>query len=158
VGKVWALNSLMILGLAPLGTALTRRFRPLDVLLVGAFFTAASPFVLCFGSSMPYQLGMILVLTVGEALWSPRLYEYSVSIAPRGRETTYVSLAALPYFFAKFLVGPTSGYLLATYVPEQGVRNAAVLWAIIGITTMIGPVGVYLLRKRIAPDEAPATA
>ncbi len=153
VGTVWSINALLIIFLAPLGTALTRDRKPLNVLLLGAFLSALSPFVLCFGSSMNHQLGMILLLTIGEALWSPRLYEYSVSIAPRGRETTYVSLSALPYFFAKFLVGPTSGYLLATYVPEQGPRNAAVLWAIIGVSTMVGPLGVYLLRKRIAPDE-----
>ena len=154
VGTVWSLNSLLILGLAPLGTALTRKRRPLDVLLLGAFLSAASPFVLCLGSSLPVQIAMILVLTVGEALWSPRLYEYNLSIAPRGREATYVSLAALPYFLAKFLVGPTSGYLLERFCPEHGPRQAALLWFIIGLTTMVGPIGILLARKTI---EGPAT-
>jgi len=153
VGSVWSINALLIIFLAPLGTALTRDRKPLNVLLLGAFLSALSPFVLCFGSSMNFQLGMILLLTLGEALRSPRLYEYSVSIAPRGRETTYVSLSALPFFVAKFLVGPSSGYLLATFVPEEGPRNPAALWAIIGVTTMLGPLGVYLLRRQIAPDE-----
>jgi MFS family permease len=71
---LWSLNSLLILGLAPLGTAITRNMKTLNVLLVGAFITACSPFVLCFGHSYNFQLAMILVLTVGEALWSPRLY------------------------------------------------------------------------------------
>ncbi len=153
VGTVWSINAMLILFMAPLGTALTRGKRPLDVLLLGAFISALSPFVLCFGSSMPYQLGMILLLTIGEALWSPRLYEYNVSIAPRGREATYISLAALPYFLAKFLVGPTSGYLLATYVPEEGTRDPAVLWAIIGISTMLGPIGIFSLRGWFARNE-----
>ncbi|MGZ3422116.1 MAG: MFS transporter [Polyangiales bacterium] len=158
VGTVWSFNSLLILFLAPLGTALTRKRPAFQVLLFGAFISALSPFVLCLGSSMPYQIGMILVLTVGEALWSPRLYEYNVSIAPRGREATYVSLASLPYFLAKFLVGPTSGYLLEAYCPANGVRHAAILWAIIGFSTMIGPIGIFLLRGWIGKNETRAAA
>ena len=102
-------------------------------MLVGAFISSLSPFVLCFGSSMTFQIGMVVTLTIGEALWSPRLYEYNLSIAPRGREATYVALAALPYFLAKFLVGPTSGYLLANLCPEHGAAHVAILWAIIGM-------------------------
>jgi MFS family permease len=153
VGTVWSLNSFLILFLAPLGTAITRKAKPFVVLLVGAFISSLSPFVLCFGSSMPFQLAMVGVLTVGEALWSPRLYEYNLSIAPRGRESTYVALAALPYFLAKFLVGPTSGYLLSSLCPEQGVRHVAVMWAIIGMVTMIGPVGIWIGRSWMSKDR-----
>ncbi|AKU93783.1 putative integral membrane transport protein [Labilithrix luteola] len=163
VGTVWSVNSLLILFLAPLGTALTRNRKPFQVLLFGAFISSLSPFVLCFGSTMPYQITMILFLTIGEALWSPRLYEYNLSIAPRGREATYVSLASLPYFLAKFLVGPSSGYLLSTFCPPTGPRQVWLLWAIIGASTMIGPIGIWLGRswmtKTDREDEAkPATA
>jgi len=152
MGTLWSLNSMLILGLAPLATALTRKRKPFQVLLVGAFVSALSPFVLCFGSSMGFQIAMIMMLTVGEALWSPRSYEYTLAIAPRGRESTFVALAALPYFLAKFLVGPTSGYLLGTYCPEHGPRHAAVLWAVIGASTIVGPIGMFLGRRWIAQD------
>ena len=157
MGTVWSINSFLIIFLAPLGTAVTRNLKPFEVIVVGAFISALSPFVLMFGSSMPHQLGMILLLTIGEALWSPRLYEYNLSIAPRGREATYISLAALPMFFAKFLVGPTSGILLERFCPAEGPRNPGILWAIIGISTMIGPIGVLTLRRVIEggkKDEA----
>jgi len=152
LGTVSSLNSFLILFLAPLGTALTRNRKPFNVLLLGAFISSLSPFVLCFGSALPYQIAMILFLTVGEALWSPRLYEYNVAIAPRGREATYVSLAALPYFLAKFLVGPSSGYLLAAFCPAEGPRHAAIMWAIIGVTTMVGPVGIWIGRGWMAKE------
>jgi MFS family permease len=158
IGTVWSFNSLLILFLAPLATALTRHRRPFEVLLAGAFVSAASPFVLCLGSSMPYQIAMILVLTVGEALWSPRLYEYNIAIAPRGREATYVSLATLPYFLAKFLVGPTSGYLLDAFCPASGPRRAALLWAVIGLSTMLGPVGILLGRRWMTGERGKAEA
>jgi len=155
VGTVWSLNSLLILFLAPITTAWTRHRRPFEVLLLGAFVSALSPFVLCLGSSLPFQVAMILVLTLGEALWSPRLYEYNVAIAPRGREATYVSLAMLPYFLAKFLVGPASGYLLEAFCPAQGPRHPALLWAMIGLSTMVGPVGI-LAGRRWMTGERPA--
>jgi MFS family permease len=142
----WALNSLLIIPLAPLVAVLTRRRKPLDVLLFGAFISALSPFVLCLGSAAGMQLAMILTLTLGEALWSPRLYEYNISIAPRGRETTYLSLASLPFFLAKFLVTPSSGYLLTAYCPESGTRHPEVMWGIIGVSTMLGPIGIWLGR------------
>ncbi len=53
-------------------------------------------------------------------------------------------------------MGPTSGYLLATYVPEEGTRNPAVLWAIIGISTMLGPIGIFSLRGWFARNERAA--
>lgn len=158
MGTVWSINSMAIIILAPCGTALTRNCKPFQVLLVGAAISSLSPFVLCFGSAMPYQIGMIAVLTIGEALWSPRLYEYNVAIAPRGREATYVSLASLPYFLAKFIVAPMSGLLLTRYCPAEGPRNPAMLWGIIGLTTISGPIGIWLLRGWIQHTDKNATS
>jgi MFS family permease len=157
VGTVWSLNSLGILFLAPLATAFTRRLPIFPVLLLGATISAASPFMLCLGSSLPIQVAMIAVLTVGEALWSPRLYEYNVAIAPRGQEATYVGLAKLPFFLAKLVVTPMSGWLLANFCPEQGARDPTLLWAIVGASTLAGPLGMWLLQGWIREKRA-ATA
>jgi MFS family permease len=156
VGTVWSLNSLGILFLAPLATALTRRLPIFPVLLVGAAISAASPFLLCLGSSLSTQVAMIAVLTVGEALWSPRLYEYNVAIAPRGQEATYVGLAKLPFFLAKLVVAPMSGWLLASYCPIEGPRDPAMLWAIVGVSTLIGPLGMWLLQGWLTEKRSPS--
>jgi hypothetical protein len=148
-GSVWGLNSLLILGLAPLATFLTRRMRMLSVLIVGAFVAASAPLVLVLGSSYPFQVAMVVTLTVGEALAMPRSFEYAVAIAPPGRESTYVSLSSLPFFLAKLIVGPTSGYLLASFCPAEGPRHGAALWAVIGAITMVAPVGILAFRRVI---------
>jgi len=152
---VWSLNSLGILFLAPLATAFTRRLPIFPVLLFGAAISASSPFILCLGSTLTIQIAMITVLTIGEALWSPRVYEYNVAIAPRGQEATYVGLAKLPFFLAKLVVTPMSGWLLAGYCPAEDPREPAMLWAIVGASTIVGPIGMWLLRnwlsgKRVA--------
>jgi hypothetical protein len=73
-----------------------------------------------------------------------------------------VSLAALPFFAAKFIVGPTSGFLLQNFCPETGTRNPAMLWGIIALSTLIGPFGMWLLRGWIqeakSAPETPAVA
>eukprot|EP00971_Amphidinium_carterae_P158546 3143188-Amphidinium_carterae.1 len=42
---------------------------------------------------------------MGEAIWSPKLYEYSVAIAPRGKEATYSAMSTTPAFLATGLIG-----------------------------------------------------
>jgi hypothetical protein len=155
-GKVLALNSLLILAFTPVATALTRKWRAVDAIVLGALVTAASPFILCLGSSMAFQVAMIVTLTVGEALWSPRAFEYNVAIAPRGQESTYVGLASLPFFLAKLIAAWTSGRLLERFCPAVGERHPAILWGIIGGATLVGPVAMVLLKRVISPPQVPA--
>ncbi len=153
-GGLWSLNSVLILGFVPVVTAFTRKVSAFRVIMIGSFITALSPFIFALGSSTPVQIAGIVVLTVGEALWSPRSYEYNVSIAPPGREATYVSLAVLPYFLAKFFVAMTSGRLLTAYCPPHGERHSGVMWCVIGLITLVGPVAILALRNVINPRDA----
>ena len=153
-GWLWGLNSVLILIFVPITTAFTRHLSAFKVIMIGSFITAASPFIFALGSSTPIQITAIVVLTIGEALWSPRSYEYNVSIAPPGREATYVSLAVLPYFLAKFFVSMTAGKLLTAYCPPTGERNPAMMWSIIGLMTILGPIGILTFRKVINPRRA----
>lgn len=66
-------------------------------------------------TSIPAVVMFIVLLSVGEAFWSPRFYEYTVSVAPEGREGTFMSLASAPLFLAKLPVGWLSGKLIAEY-------------------------------------------
>jgi dipeptide/tripeptide permease len=67
-------------------------------------------------------LSMIL-LTIGEVVWSPKLYEYTAAIAPKGQEGTYLGISLLPWFLAKTLVSALSGHLLERWSPEKVVIN-----------------------------------
>lgn len=153
-GALWSLNSILILVFVPIVTAFTRKLPAYTVIVIGSFITAASPFIFALGTSTFFQVTAIVVLTIGEALWSPRSYEYNVSIAPPGREATYVSLAVLPYFMAKFLVSMTAGKLLTAYCPPTGERHSGVLWFIVGLMTILGPVGILAFRNVISPKRA----
>lgn len=109
------------------------------------------------GSVNPYYVAIVLfvvLLSVGEAFFSPRLYEYAAAIAPKGQEASYMSMSLLPFFLAKLFVGMFSGILLEAYCPETGPRHSETLWLIIALTTMISPVGLLLFGRYIRVKEA----
>jgi MFS family permease len=63
------------------------------------------------------------LVTIGEVVWSPKLYEYTAAIAPKGQEGTYLGLSLIPWFLAKTLVSAFSGHLLERWSPEKVVVN-----------------------------------
>jgi MFS family permease len=96
----------------------------------------------------------VLLLSVGEAVYSPRVYEYAAAIAPKGQEASYGALSYVPFLLAKVLVGTVSGVLLAEYCPASGPRHSQTMWLIIALMTTICPLGLITLRRWIRVPEA----
>jgi MFS family permease len=149
IGKFQTINPIAIIFLVPLATALTRHMRAFPVMLVGSVISAGSVFILVLPASYFTIAAFYLLLAVGESLWSPRSYEYIATIAPRGRESSYMGLSGLPFFLAKLGALPMSGWLLSKYCPAEGPRHASTMWLIIGLTTVIAPVFMFALRSVI---------
>jgi hypothetical protein len=90
---------------------------------------------------------MVITLSFGEAIWSPRTYDYTMTIAPLGKEASFSALASAPLFAAKVPVGLLSGYLLSLYVPENGHKDPQKLWLIIGLLTLASPICIYCFER-----------
>jgi hypothetical protein len=100
----------------------------------------------------------LVVLTVGEVIWSPRLNEYTAAIAPKGQEGTYLGLSMVPYFLAKTVVSLLSGHMLSRWVPlDIGDRlragtvafsdSPSTLWLLLGAFALGGPLVALLLKN-----------
>lgn len=176
------LNSVMIVVLVPICGALTQKISAYRMVTVGSFVSATSVFFIALppawfrpladgwlgdvvvhrwlgvaGAVNPLYISIfffIVLLSLGEALWSPRLYEYAAAIAPKGREASYMALSLLPFFLGKFFVGGLSGWLLEKFCPAQGPRNPELMWFLIGCMAMVTPVGTLLFRKYLQLQEA----
>ncbi len=176
-GMAWGfLNPAIIIFLVPLVGALGQKISSYKMLVVGTFFSSLPVFLLVLpndffmflvdtpvgpalktflsidGDLSPLYINLVIFVTlfsIGEAIWSPRLYEYTASVAPRGREGTYMGMSVLPYFLAKFAVGPLSGLLIASYVPEEGVRTSNLLWWIVAGMAVATPVLLIVLKPFI---------
>ena len=182
VGRLVAINNILIVFLVPLIGALTQRFTAYRMVIVGGLISAASVFIMALptlwfqplangwvghwighgylrltGEVHPYYVMItffVILMSFGEAFYSPRVYEYAAAIAPRGQEASYAALSYIPFLLAKLIVGTVSFRLLARYCPEVGVRNSGVMWLVIGIIAAVAPVGLILLRRFIRVQEA----
>jgi proton-dependent oligopeptide transporter, POT family len=95
----------------------------------------------------------IAIFTIGESIWSPRLMQFTAEIAPKGKEGTYIALSILPWFLAKFLVGPMSGILVKAYTPLDAAGKALpnypqhqMVWVWIGGVALLTPLGLVVMR------------
>ena len=95
----------------------------------------------------------VVLLSIGEAFYSPRVYEYAASIAPKGQEASYGALSYVPFLLAKLLIGTFSGFLLTKYCPEVGERHSGVMWLAVALTASISPIGLLVLRRFIRVHE-----
>ncbi len=109
--------------------------------------SASSVLFLGFGEGIVWIVLFQVFLSIGEALWSPRLYDYTANVAPPGRVTSYMAFSKVPMFFAKVGAGPASGFLLATLCSEEGPRNTELMWIIVGATTLLSPLSLWFGRR-----------
>eukprot|EP00325_Prymnesiales_sp_UTEX-LB-985_P004077 CAMPEP_0174706546 /NCGR_PEP_ID=MMETSP1094-20130205/9351_1 /TAXON_ID=156173 /ORGANISM="Chrysochromulina brevifilum, Strain UTEX LB 985" /LENGTH=358 /DNA_ID=CAMNT_0015904819 /DNA_START=206 /DNA_END=1282 /DNA_ORIENTATION=- len=102
-------------------------------------------------------LAFVVIMALGEAIWSPRLYEYSTMVAPEGYEGTFVAIAFVPQYVSAGIVGVTSGYLLDRFVPEtleEGeVRRPDILWGLVAAASFVTPLLLVLLKRRLFVTE-----
>jgi MFS family permease len=181
VGRLSAINAIMIIFLVPIVGVLTQKFAAYRMVVIGGIICAAGVFIMALptewfvsaangvfgqwlgqaylgvrGNVHPYYVMAalyLIVFSIGEAFYSPRVYEYAAAIAPPGQEASYGSLAYLPFLVGKLLVG-TGGWLLAAFVPEHGPRHPGTMWLIFALAASVAPIGLILFRSYIRVPEA----
>jgi MFS family permease len=181
VGKLANINGWMIIVLVPVVGALTQRLSAYRMVVIGGVICAAGVYIMALpttwfqsaaesglgqwlghnylglgGAIHPYYImsGLyLIVFSIGEAFYSPRVYEYAAAIAPKGQEASYGALAYLPFLVGKLLIG-TAGWVLAAFVPENGPRRPEFMWLIFALAATVAPVGLLVFRRYIRVPEA----
>lgn len=168
MGTLQAINPILIVAGIVLFIPLVNRFNLFSMLVYGSLISALSlvpmalPWTWWSGdiARAHYLMSIVcmVVLSVGEVVWSPKLYEYTAAIAPAGQEGTYLGLSMVPWFFAKFLVSAMSGHLLTRWCPEGiGARmvagevsywhSPAAMWLILCAWAVVGCLLALFLRR-----------
>jgi len=142
-GSIIAINPLCVCLVVPLLAPISMRVHPLRMILLGSSISAISPFFLAAGHTYTTAIGFVVCLSLGEAIWSPRLFEYSVMVAEHGREGTYMALASAPTFMATLISGAMSGWLLETFCPPHGPRHSELMWFLVGCISILSPILLY---------------
>ncbi|MDD5251049.1 MAG: hypothetical protein PHT12_00270 [Patescibacteria group bacterium] len=177
IGKLSAINPVIIVVGLVLLVPIINKFKTFTMLTWGSFISAGSliPLVIpwYWVSSDPrtayYATSIVsmVVFSFGEMMFSPRLSQYILAVAPVGQEGIYSSFAALPSFVRSTIVGFTSGVMLTRWCPETRVLHGVekplreviaarilpywdtpeAMWLILTVAAIVGPILMVVLHK-----------
>lgn len=168
IGLLNQINPFLIVAGLILFIPIANRWSVFRMLTVGAIVSALSLFVLV----LPWQMfsndfgrahfrmsaTFMVVLSIGEVIWSPKLSEYTAAIAPKGQEGAYLGMSMMPWFIAKMAVSAMSGHMLERWSPDGvGERMRAgqvdfwhspsAMWLVLGIWALAGPIVALMAEK-----------
>lgn len=140
-------NPILIFIAVPIIAAATQKANVYKMMIIGTFVMAAPAFLLVIGP-YPWTLGgYILIMTIGEAMWSPRFLQYAAEIAPEGRTGQYMGVAQLPWFLTKVLVPALySGWMMDRYCPAEGEQNTQLMWLVFACIAITSTVMLILAK------------
>ena len=141
-------------------TALAKRLAPLSAMVLGFVLATACWFIMGSVPTIAGAVAAMMVFALGEAIQSPRFYEYVANLAPPDQVGTYMGFAFLPIAIGTFIAGWSSGYLVKHYV-EGGNPNAPHMWFVVGSYGVVSTILMVLYDRLIAPKRpagAPAAS
>ncbi|MGB9674023.1 MAG: MDR family MFS transporter, partial [Anaerolineales bacterium] len=110
-GFIPVTNALMVVFFQLPVTSLTRRFKTLPVIAVGALFYAVGVGSVALGSGFLWFWGSMVIMTIGELIIVPTSSTYVANLAPTDMRGRYMSLYGLTGVVANG-VGPVAGGFL----------------------------------------------
>ncbi len=143
-------SPLLIFVLTPMVAALTAKKDTYTMMIIGTFVMAAPTFFLALGPNIVTLFAYLIVMTIGEAIWSPRFLQWIAEVAPKEMTGIYMGIGQFPWFLTKVITGLYSGWFLMNYCPA-GVppdqMQTGTMWFIYGIIAMMSPLGLILARR-----------
>ncbi len=134
-------------------TALAKRLKPLQAMVLGFALATACWFVMGSVPTIAGAVAGMMLFAVGEAIQSPRFYEYVANLAPQDQVGTYMGFAFLPIAIGTFIAGWSSGYLVTHYV-EGGNPAAPQMWYVVGAYGVVSTILMVLYDRFVAPRRA----
>jgi MFS family permease len=140
-GFIPTTNALMVVFLQVFVTSITKRFRPLLVMMVGTLFYTLGVGSVSFGYSFIGFWISIVIMTIGELILMPTASTYVAGLAPPDMRGRYMSIAGLTWSAAAGIAPIMGGYL------SDNIDPVAIWYGgfMIGI---LGILGFYILSKK----------
>ena len=172
-GSVYAINPVIIIVFAPVLQIVLARADIYRCVAIGTLLTALAPFSFVLFINMNAAILFMILLSFGEALYSPRLYDYAMALAPDRQEGAYSTLASAPLFLVTLVTGAIGGDLLEHYCNanqittntvttiilstesplEQWKDSCQFMWLIIGCIALTTPFILFTSRCALENDE-----
>jgi proton-dependent oligopeptide transporter, POT family len=167
MGLFQAINPILIVGGLILFIPIANKFNIYRMLVIGGVISSISLFALVTPwrwissnavvayTTMTYI--QLVVLSIGEIIWSPKLQEYTAAVAPPGQEGSYLGMSLLPYFVAKTFISLLSGHMLTRFCPEGVMprildgtlsfwHSPEAMWLICALFALAGLVVAFVFK------------
>src|SRR5262249_47279852 len=134
-------------------TALMKKLSPIRAMASGFAVASVSWLVIAYFQTWQSIVAAMLLFAVGEAMQSPRFYEYVAGLAPKAQFGTYMGFAFLPVALGAFVAGRLAGHLIERYIRGGSPGGMFILLTGIGLGAT---VLMLVYDKLVAPKETPA--
>lgn len=152
-GLMIIMNQVVIIITLPLFTYFNYFCNPYDIFIYGGLIAVLSLVPFLFGASYLTISLYIIISSLGESLYGPKVLEYSLGISPKGKEGLILALISLPGILSTIVSGVIAGVLLEEFCPDSGERKCWLMWAIVGIMALCGIIVLIIFRKCIEEPE-----
>eukprot|EP00045_Choanoeca_perplexa_P003749 m.33220 g.33220 ORF g.33220 m.33220 type:complete len:450 (+) comp12209_c0_seq1:296-1645(+) len=163
-GIVYSINPITIITLVPALTSKTpswllssvgldhvrvriQAMHPVDAILLGSIVSSTSVLFMALSQTVLAAALFVFTLSLGEALWSPRFYDYTYEVAPAGSSGWYFAIANAPLFLPKLATGILSGRLLQEHCASYPCAQGQQMWWMVFLTGVPFPLAIWLLSR-----------
>ena len=161
IGAIYSINPAIIVLFVPLIGALTTHLAHFDVIHYGSWVSAVSPLWIVAIPTLWSTGAFVATLSIGEAIWSPRWYDYSMSVAPNGKEGLFTALTSAPLFLAMLPTGMVSGALLQNLChgsstctgSDAETCDGRSLWGVVSLIGLSSPLLILLTQHWVRPTS-----
>jgi proton-dependent oligopeptide transporter, POT family len=135
-----AVDAIVIIAITVPAAALTKKLSPMVAMTLGFALATACWFIMGSVPTIAVTVGAIGLYALGEAIQSPRYYEYVSDLAPRDQVGTYMGFAFLPIAIGTFFAGLLAGPLVSHYIQGAGKAAPQRMWYVVGAVGLVTTV------------------
>lgn len=140
-GFIPTTNALMVVFIQMFVTRITKRYRPLPVMMVGTMFYALGVGSVTLGHSFMGFWISIVIMTIGELILMPTSSSYVANLAPPDMRGRYMSVAGLTWSVASGIAPVLGGFLSDNIAPVA-------TWYGGFVVGLLGIMGFFILSRR----------
>lgn len=124
--KIIALDAFLIVIFQVVISTIVSKFKALHSMTTGIIINTLGLSLAVLTKNPFFLLSSILIFSIGEMIFSPKILEYIGKIAPRDQAALYMGTQFLPIAFGNFIGGFISGSVYSRYA-DRKVMTLAVL-------------------------------
>lgn len=108
--------------------AVAKNMKPITAMILGFVLSSGCWFIMGASLTLPAVIIGIALFALGEAIQTPRFYEYVSNLAPKDQVGTFMGFAFLPVALGSFGAGPVADWLRTSYM----TTSPGLMWFIVG--------------------------